>query len=208
MKLSVLNILSILGMVIMAVVIIAIVIHIRSKPSDLVERPETNEVDISSHVIIVPKNRFILIREDSVYGAVKYTSMWTTKNGEGHYGSYESYFQADGSGDFTKNDALHQIGELSDPELFGIGRLAFNFGNFDVICGSFKLQWTGGGTLYFFNSAQREGDYGIELAPTIWSDISQVNVFDKRIKWYKYDESRPRRIIPIDSLWRDSLGWR
>jgi hypothetical protein len=44
-------------------------------------------------------------------------------------------------------------------------------------------------------------DYGIELAPTPWTDIKELNIKDPRIKWYKYDEKRERVFIPIDKLW-------
>jgi hypothetical protein len=46
----------------------------------------------------------------------------------------------------------------------------------------------------------KEGGYGNELAPTRWTDIREVNVFDPRVKWYKYDSLRKRVDIPIDKL--------
>jgi hypothetical protein len=59
------------------------------------------------------------------------------------------------------------------------------------------------GVIYFFSLSQKDGDYGIELAPTKWTDISQVNVFDPRLKWYRYDEKRKDTFIPIDQLWEN-----
>jgi hypothetical protein len=64
-----------------------------------------------------------------------------------------------------------------------------------------KLQWAGRGSVFFYAEGQEQGDHGIELAPTIWTDISEVDVFDPRIKWYRYDEQRKRMNISIDQLW-------
>jgi len=102
-----------------------------------------------------------------------------------------------------KKNIEKKEGELIRPRLRGIGRLSFSFGNTDIECGSFKLFWSEKGWVYFFNSSQKQGDYGIELAPTRWTDISQVNVFDPRLKWFKYDESRETMIISVDELWKD-----
>jgi len=195
-------------MVIMAIIIIVIVLHIRSKPWDLIEIQDRQEVIIGQNAVFVPLNRFILVRSKSVYGAVKFTGAWSTKNGKGKYANYESYYQDDGTGDFKNDNAVYRIDELSDPELIGIGRFALNLGHTDIECGKFRLQWTGAGFIYFYGTGERQADCGVELAPTIWTDVSQINVFDKWIKWYNYDENRHRRIIPIDSLWSDSLVLR
>jgi len=45
------------------------------------------------------------------------------------------------------------------------------------------------------------------LAPTPWENITEVNVSDKRIKWYRYDKNRKTIDIPvIDKLWDDKTG--
>ena len=46
----------------------------------------------------------------------------------------------------------------------------------------------------------RRGDYGIELSPTKWEGIQEVNVHDPRLKWYRYDENRESVDIPLDNL--------
>lgn len=55
--------------------------------------------------------------------------------------------------------------------------------------------------VYYNKHDQPQGDYGIELAPTKWTDISQVDVFDPRLIWYRYDENRKDLNIPVDKLW-------
>ena len=107
----------------------------------------------------------------------------------------------DKTGNFSNKNVQFIKGKLSSPKPRGIGRLAFSFGNKEVRCGSIRLYWPGKSSVCFYSLNKEEGDYGIELAPTIWSDISQVNVNDSRIKWYRYDEKREDITIPIDRLW-------
>jgi hypothetical protein len=40
-----------------------------------------------------------------------------------------------------------------------------------------------------------------ELAPTPWTEISQVNALDPRIWWYQRDERRWHLYIPLNELW-------
>ena len=44
------------------------------------------------------------------------------------------------------------------------------------------------------------GDQGIELGPTRWSAIDEVNVRDAKLRWFRYDESRKVIYIPSDDL--------
>jgi hypothetical protein len=40
----------------------------------------------------------------------------------------------------------------------------------------------------------------VEIAPTAWSEVSQINLNDKKLHWYHYDESRKDTLIPIEEL--------
>jgi hypothetical protein len=171
--------------------------------SDQENRPFSfEEVGIAPNAVSVPEGFILLVRRSSEYCAIKFTKFWTGKTKEDEYATYESYYQDDAAGDFTKENVKFREGELSRPRLRGIGRLSFSFGNTDIQCGSIKLFWSGRSWVYFFSSNQNQGDYGIELAPTKWTHISQVNVFDQRLQWYKYDPERQRIKIPIGRLWQ------
>lgn len=159
------------------------------------------DVGIAPNAIRVPIGAILLVRKNTEYCAIKFIEFWTGETQDDEYAIYESYYQGDRSGDFTKKNVKFKAGKLSRPRLRGIGRLSFSFGHIDIQCGPIKLFWSGKGWVYFFNSSQKQGDYGIELAPTKWKHISQVNVFDPRIRWYRYDESRKDVIFPIDRLW-------
>ncbi len=165
--------------------------------------PGPNDVVIGPNAVRVPLGRISLVRKNKEYCAVKFTGFWTGKTEEDWYATYESYYQGDKTGDFSNRNVQFRKEKLSSPQPRGIGRFAFSFGNRDVLCGSVKLEWTGKGWLYFYGSNQKEGDYGVELAPTKWTDISQVNIRDPRLRWYRYDQERKRVNIPIDQLWED-----
>jgi hypothetical protein len=162
-----------------------------------------DSVGIAPNGIRVPIGIILLIRKNTEYCAIKFTKFWTGETQDDEYATYESYYQGDRTGDFKKKNTIFKQGKLSRPRLRGIGRLSFSFGTTDIQCGPIKLFWSGKGWVYFFNSSQNQGDYGIELAPSKWTDISQVNVFDSRLRWYRYDESRKDVILPVDRLWED-----
>lgn len=159
-----------------------------------------NDVRIGPHYIEMPIGKIFLIRSEKLYGAVKITKYWTGRSKKSHYASYESWYQDDGTGNFYNKNVKFKIGKASII-LYGIGRFSFNLGNEEIRCGLFRLWWWGEGIVYFFGRGEEFGDYGIELAPTKWTEIREVNVFDPRLKWYKYDKNRPRTDIPVDKLW-------
>jgi hypothetical protein len=162
-----------------------------------------DEVQIAPNGISVPIGLILLARKDQDRCAIKFTKFWTGKTPDDEYATYESYYQGSQTGNFGSKNVKLKAGKLSRPRLRGIGRLSFSFGQKDIECGAMKFFWPGNSWVCFFNTSQKQGDYGIELAPTKWTDISQVNVFDPRLRWYRYDESRKDTILPVDRLWDD-----
>jgi hypothetical protein len=157
-----------------------------------------------------PLGRFLLIRKDKAVCAVRFTKVQrghdakpetTFNSGEESFSAeYDWYFQEDGSGDFTQPGVLSGHEQLARKPLKGIGRLAFQTGQIYVKCGTFdKLLWLYPTWVSFYGGSRR-GDYGIELAPTKWTEIKEVNVHDPRLKWYRYDENRKPVDIPLDDL--------
>jgi len=162
----------------------------------------TELVHIAPHFVSMPIGRIVLIRRGSEYCAVKFAEVWKGKTESARFQNYESYYQGDGTGDFSSKNAQFTKDTLVDRQSV-LGRLypvPFGHRNLYIKCGAVKLLWSDSGTLYFSESPGRGG---VELAPTEWTDISQVNVFDPRLKWYRYDEKRKDIYIPIDQLWED-----
>lgn len=165
--------------------------------------PGPDDVHIGKSAIVMPLGKILLVRRDSDYCAIKFMKFWAGKTEKDLYARYESYCQDDKTGDFSKLNVRVRKAELSFPKPRGIGRLAFSFGNKEIDCGPVRLFWSGQGAVHFYSEGQKQADYGIELAPTKWTDILQVNVVDPRLKWYRYDENRKRMNIPADRLWDD-----
>jgi hypothetical protein len=165
--------------------------------------PGPNEVLIGPNGVIMPLGKILLIRKDSDYGAIKFIKFWIGKTEYDLYAQYEAYYQDDRTGDFHNKNVKFRQGELHSPKpFFSLFGHPFAFGiKEEIKCGPIRLWWTGKGAVYFFGRAQRQGDYNIQLGPTKWTDVSQVNVSDVQLKWYRYDEKRKRMVFPIDQLW-------
>jgi hypothetical protein len=162
---------------------------------------DSEGVEIAPHAVKIPVGFLLLVRRGMEYGAIKFSKFWTGETSEDQYAAYVSYYQGDKTGNFTNQNVRTQLGELSRQRPRGFGRLSFSFGNkTDILCGPIKLLWSGRGWVYFFSSSQDEGDYGIQLAPTKWTDVSHMNVFSSGLKWYGYDPKRPRESIPISLM--------
>jgi hypothetical protein len=156
---------------------------------------------IGPNAVQIPLGKLLLVRKDNNYAAVKLIESRAAKRGAEEFARYKCFYQGDGSADFSKPNVQVSEGELSQSKPFGIGRFAFDFGNKDIRCGPIRLGWSGKGWVYFYSTKQEQGDYGVQLAPTNWNDISELNVFDPRLKWYKYDPKRTTVNIPLDQLW-------
>lgn len=181
--------------------------------------PGPNDVHLGQTGIMMPLEKIILLKKNSEYCAIKFTKFWSENQSEkksvfvatgaDEYALYESYSMTNKTGDFAEKNIRVKKEKLSFTKPRGIGRLAFVFGNNKIGCGTIRLSWYGGGYVPFLEEGQHEGPYGIgpapdsiELAPTPWTDIKEININDPRIKWYKYDVSRKRVNVPIDKLWK------
>jgi hypothetical protein len=169
------------------------------------DKVETNqlsgEVVLAANCIKMPLGKILLARKDSSYCGVKLTKVWVEAEDD-RYAEYESYFEGVENGEFVAERLKPRRGRLSFPKPRGLGRLAFSFGNRDIPCGTFKLAWYGDRWIYFSGTGQEQGDHGVELAPTGWTDTSQIDILDPRVKWYRYDEKRTDTVINLGEVWK------
>lgn len=161
--------------------------------------PGPDEVFIGQASVGVPLGRVLLARKGSEYCAFKFTNTWLGETKYDHYTSYEFYYQGDGSGDFSRANVKSGTGELFFPRVRGWMGIPVIKGAKDTIeCGGMKFKWG-----YIANISTRTRD--AELAPTPWTSITEVNVHDPRIRWYRKDSNRKRTMVHIDRLW-DNQG--
>ena len=178
-----------------------------SATSQMESKPHVEEyVGIAPNGVAIPLGRILLARKSSQYCAVKLTETWTGETKEDIFANYESYYQGDDTGDFSNKNALFTKGQLAERRAIMFGRMIlYRTGpeNYEIKCGPIRLYCLRGVVYFYREGRQKPRDYGIELAPTKWLDISQANVFDPRLKWYRYDEKQKGIFIPIDQLWED-----
>jgi hypothetical protein len=171
--------------------------------------PEPNEVLISANSIGIPVGRFLLIRKENDYCAVRFTQNFTGKTEYDMHAEYESYYQGDKTGNFDSKSVCYrkEFVYYTKPSFSIFGHPIRIGAKRDIICGPMELWWSAGPNLtfvYYNRHDQNQGDYGFELAPTPWTDIKEVNVYDKRIRWSRFVAKSKRLLIPIDKLWDNS----
>ncbi|WP_337288532.1 hypothetical protein [Candidatus Methylomirabilis sp.] len=178
------------------------------------QRSKANDVHIGPNAIGMPLGRVLLIRKGENYCAVRFTRNWTGKTDYEQHAEYESCYQGNKTGNFRRANVKYRKEEVyyKKPSFSIFGHPISMSDKRDIRCGPIELWWSAGPELtfvYFNRHDQKQGDYyGIELAPTKWGDIAEVNAFDPRLTWYRYDDNRQRVNIPIDRLWDDKEGSR
>lgn len=80
--------------------------------------PHPGEAYVGPTGVSLPYGRILLARKDKEYCTIRYSKYWEKNKGKECYASYESFYQGDGSGDFSKINVKHKKGEVSD---FGPG---------------------------------------------------------------------------------------
>lgn len=176
---------------------LCIAILIATTRSEAISQPAPDQVRIGPVSIEMPAGKILLVRNGSEYGCIKFTKFWTGITDQDLYASYKSCSL---TGGLPKGNTEVFKGELSHSKPRGVGRLAFSFGNSWIRCGSIKLHWYGHGSVHFDPTGSGERDHGIELAPTNWSNFSDINIFDSRLKWYRFDDKRKREDIKLDEI--------
>lgn len=159
--------------------------------------PGADDVVVSGNGVRMPLRRILLVRKDERTGAVRFVGdgFWIARRFL--HADYEEYVRKDETGGFAGANVVRR--KRTAYALFVASPVVL--GNFAVECGPAKLFWTGGRTVHFVKGNGDEGDAGVELAPTPWTDISQVDLSDPRIRWYRYQPGRRRVRLPVDALW-------
>jgi len=174
-------------------------------------------VKAQSHAVIrnfmaaAPLKSFLIIRENENVCAIRFTEFHRGHDAKprtffnsGHeslYAEYDWYSQTEDGKRFEplKTNSGHRT--LDQQPWFGISlHLSFQMGDTFVKCGPFKLPWTYPNNVGFTFPFSRKPDSNIELAPTNWQNISDIDLENKSLRWYRWDETREEMLIPIAEL--------
>jgi len=152
----------------------------------------------------IPPGRLLLTRNGNEYCAVKIVKV--EDRGEKDYAKsralVEAYYQGDQSGDFLKPNVKYQKSKIGPIRVGGCMPLDIHYLTGESIkCGTYNLFWIPPVNINFpFGKELREK---IEFAPTNWEDISEINLSDPRLRWYRYGR-RPVIKIPMKEYWGES----
>ncbi|NOU24225.1 MAG: hypothetical protein HOO90_01665 [Methylotenera sp.] len=183
-------------------------------------------VTISTGSVYIPLGYFLLIRKENTACAIRFTNLYNPDSGQeiGSFYSptsgqgisysvlsyklnadYDYFYQNDGSGNFKSNNVVSGQAQLSigmrTIENNGMISNVMNQAERVVVkCGSMELPWKGyeGVTMY---QGSEPRDEGVEIAPTRWSNINEININDPTINWYRYDKARKIIEIPVEDLY-------
>jgi len=140
--------------------------------------------------VAIPIGKIILVRKGREYCAIRFTSTWLGGDDYDYYTAYEYYHQGDGSGDFNRSNVKFGDGELVYPRERNWYIIPFTTGAKDTfVCGGMKIKWV-------HKTGVNFDDFG--LAPTAWKKITDVNVHDTRLKWFRGDINRKKVTVSVD----------
>lgn len=150
-------------------------------------REPSNQFVVGASEVLVPKGVFLLIRKGPQIGAIRFTSIEDDGTAGTGKASYESYFQADGSGSFRSSNVRKQTGENNLKPLKGIGRLAIQPGHDRIQVGDWSFLSSSPGAVSMWPYRGSQKDYGYEFAPTSAQSIGDIDASDKRLRWFRFD---------------------
>lgn len=154
---------------------------------------------VGPSAIRLPRGVFLLIRKGKEYGAIRLLTVKPGKDPQHGTATYESYFQGDTTGSFLAVNTAKRSGELSTKPLTGIGRLSFGGGKHKLRVGKWQFDCYFLQLMDMYPSSEEEGDHGFEFAPTSARDLSQIDVFDKQLQWFRFD-ANTSITLPVSGL--------
>lgn len=160
--------------------------------------------------IAAPLNHFLIVKKGQDICAIRFTDYRRA-----HDGKKPNLFSGGEENLFAEYD-WHYLGK--DPQFFGksgheklnraptiqiLGFHGFLPGNRSIICGTLRLDWVYPIAVGYMGEA---GSYlkDLEIAITPWTDVSQINLNNKKIHWYPFDSERRETFIHFKELFTET----
>ena len=154
-------------------------------------RPHARVVVVNPSSICVPEGVFVAVRNPHWKGVVRFTEVRDVDEArlEG-CSRYEIHARDDRNGRFTLS-----MGVVSSFGSAGVHPVVVERGRQTMAAPGFSVRYRHPGCLSLL--AGRE----LEVAPTPWRTMEDVDLDDARLQWYSRDTSGTRRLaIPLDAL--------
>jgi hypothetical protein len=157
------------------------------------------------------RGRLLLVRGGTDLCAIRFAewhrgrnagSFWIFWSGdEDTFAEYEWFYQADGTGDFSKSNVQSGRGKAIFRGLTGTGHDAAQYSSPYVDCGSFRLPWVYPNRVHFTRTDWTGEKHPVELAPTGWRELSEIDLASAKLRWYGFDLQRHERNgLPAEEL--------
>ena len=147
--------------------------------------------------------RIVLMRRGSDFCAIRFTGFRRDDNepeglfyvpGPSLYAEYDWYDLAASSAGSGHRKVSRTPG-WGIPFFFPLGT-----GTYYVKCGSMEPWWGYPTAVLFHETNEVTRDFGIELAPTGWRDVSEIDLAHPALRWYRVNEKRKPYLLPLDAL--------
>ncbi len=166
--------------------------------SELSLKPE--EVRIVRQAICLPLGRFVLIQRQDLFRAIIFLS--AEKHESGISASYQLYWPREGwrqeRGKISYRTRLTWLEILRnlishEDSIVRVEKLKLD--GLQLLCEPFETH-----AVIYFGTSPDNLDPAVEIAPTPWRTIQEVNLKDARLKWYS--SGSPELTAKIDELWK------
>lgn len=198
-----------IALAVILLLLMPISVHSQDRLDQEIETLKTN-ARIDHGAVTAPTGKLLLARRGNVICAIRFTEFHRAHDAKPgtvfHSGDetlsahYDWACQPDGSNDLKKKNTLGGSGKLVSKPLVGIGRLAFQTGNEEIKCGPFKLFWYFPTFVAFSPTLGNCSGSEVELSPTKWVSVEQIDFSLPSLKWYRCDSQRRSVYVPIDEL--------
>lgn len=148
----------------------------------------------------LPMNQILLLKHKESICAIQFNSFErlgdnraaTTfrSSAETFKASYSKYKFNNIHENFDLDDIT--IHELESKATFGVGRLTFGGGNQKIECGGGDFYWEFPTGVFLTRDSTDLGLY-----PLLINDFAQLNKLPSTIKWVRYKENRPKKLISM-----------
>ncbi|NWJ42078.1 MAG: hypothetical protein HXX12_14035 [Geothrix sp.] len=140
--------------------------------------------------ISVPEGVILLIKKGDQFGALRFSAVKPDQEKGWGSAQFESAFQGDGSGSFSRSNILVGKGKVHAKSLVGIGRVSFQVGHTTLKIGPYKFYYSFPNWVDMWPAGELADDYGFEFSLVQAKEFSAIDVTAPSLKWYRFDQNR------------------
>ena len=154
--------------------------------------PNTHETyGVTSSNVCIPVGLVFLVRKGDQRAAIRFIEVRSLKEQGTGYATYE-YYPDDTGVDFTVTGK--RVDTVSVLGWGGFHPFSYRKGDARLHAGSITLEYNFPSCISFTPYGRSSGDHGVEIAPTRWTRIQDVNVSDPTLRWFRYDAAGERHL--------------